>query len=74
MREGNKKLWMIYFLTQSALKANAVDNTSWAWYIDLSTARLALRVSPFCLAAVGLQIEKYKILTSSKTVRFSQAP
>ena len=42
-------------------------------YIDLSTARTALRVSSFCLAAVGLQIEKYKILTSSKTVRFSQA-
>lgn len=52
---------MIYFLTQSALKANAVDNTSWAWYIDLSTARSALRVSSFCLAAVGLQIEKYQL-------------
>ena len=51
---------MIYFLTQTALKANAVDNTPWAWYIDLSKARLALRVSSFCLAAVGLQIEKYK--------------
>lgn len=48
-----------YLLAQSALKANTVDNTPWAWYIDLSTARSALKVSSFCLAAVGLQTEKY---------------